>query len=109
PENAVGRAINTFAIVVTKFGSATSLGLAGLEMAAGIGYVFDIEPTNKVAVIVILIMTVLFIITAVSGVEKGMKHASNANLVLAGLLMLFVLAVGPTIFILNAFTRSTGD
>ncbi len=109
PEGAWGRVINTFAIVVTKFGAATSLGLAGLEMAAGMGYVFDIDPGNTTAVVIILIMTVIFVITAVSGVEKGMKHASNLNLVLAGLLMLFVLAVGPTVFILDAFTRSTGD
>ncbi|MGH3446681.1 MAG: BCCT family transporter [Nocardioidaceae bacterium] len=109
PENAWGKAINIFAIVVTKFGSATSMGLAGLEIAAGLSYVFGIKPTDTVAVIVILIMTVIFVITAVSGVERGMKYASNINLGLAFLLMLFVLSVGPTIFILDAFGRSTGD
>lgn len=109
PEGRVGKAINIFAIVVTKFGSATSLGLAGLEMAAGVSYVFGIEPTNTVAIIIIIVMTVIFVVTAISGVERGMKHASNLNLVLAFLLMLFIFAVGPTVFILDAFARSTGD
>ncbi|MGH3097016.1 MAG: BCCT family transporter [Streptosporangiales bacterium] len=109
PEGPWGRAINTFAIVVTKFGTATSLGLAGLEMAAGVSYVFGIKPTSGVAVWIIIVMTIIFVITAVSGVERGMKYASNINLVLAGLLMLFILAVGPTVFILNGLARSTGD
>lgn len=109
PENAWGKTINIFAIVVTKFGSATSLGLAGLEMAAGVSYVFGIDPTNTVAIIIILVMTVIFVVTAISGIAKGMKHASNLNLVLAFLLMLFVFAAGPTVFILDAFARSTGD
>jgi choline-glycine betaine transporter len=38
-----------------------------------------------------------------------MKWASNINLVLAFLLMLFVFAAGPTVLILNELTRSTGD
>lgn len=109
PENLAGRIINIFAIVVTKFGSGTSLGLAGLEIAAGISYVFGVKPTNTLTVWVIIVMTAIFVVTAISGVAKGMKYASNLNLVLAFLLMLFVLAAGPTIFILNAFARSTGD
>jgi choline/carnitine/betaine transport len=109
PERWWGKIINIFAIVVTKFGSATSLGLAGLEIAAGVSYVFGLKPTNTNTVIIIVIMTGIFVITAVSGVAKGMKHASNLNLVLAFVLMIFVLAVGPTVFILNVFARSTGD
>ncbi|GAA4806760.1 BCCT family transporter [Tomitella cavernea] len=109
PENAAGRVINIFAIVVTKFGSATSLGLAGLEIAAGLSYVFGLDASNNVAVISILILTVLFVVTAVSGVEKGMKHASNINLVLAFGLMMFVLIADPTVFIFDIFGRSFGD
>lgn len=109
PEKAVGKIINIFAIVVTKFGSATSLGLAGLEIAAGMSYVFGFKPTNALTVWVILIMTAIFVVTAISGVAKGMKYASNLNLILAFVLMIFVLAAGPTVFILDVFARSTGD
>ncbi|MDN5758171.1 MAG: BCCT family transporter [Tomitella sp.] len=109
PENWIGRLINIFAIVVTKFGSATSLGLAGLEIAAGLSYVFGVDASNTTASITILVLTVIFVITAVSGVEKGMKYASSTNLWLAGLLMLFVLVVGPTVFIFDVFGRSFGD
>jgi len=109
PENVGGKIINIFAIVVTKFGAGTSLGLAGLEIAAGLSYVFGFDPTNQLTVWAILIMTVIFVLTAISGVSKGMKHASNINLVLAFLLMIFILAVGPTAFILDVFGRSTGD
>src|SRR5699024_1974354 len=109
PEGGWGKVINIFAIVVTKFGSAVSLGLAGLEMAAGFSFIFDIDPTNNVAVTIILVMTVVFVILAVSGIEKGMKWASNANLVIAFLLMMFIFLVGPTVLILDQFARSSGD
>ena len=109
PNRGWGKVINIFAIVVTKFGTATSLGLAGLQIAAGLSYVFGFSPTNNTAVIVILAMTGFFVLTAASGVEKGMKWASNTNLVLAFLLMMFVFLVGPTVLILNELTRATGD
>lgn len=109
PNRAWGKVINIFAIVVTKFGTATSLGLAGLEIAAGLSYVFGWSPSNNTAIIVMLVMTAIFVIAAISGVERGMKWASNINLVLAFVFMLFVFIAGPTVLILDSLTRSTGD
>ncbi|HEX8780523.1 MAG TPA: BCCT family transporter [Nocardioides sp.] len=105
-----GKVIDIFAIFATLFGSATSLGLgalqvqAGLEIVAGIGGV-----GNGVLIMVIAILTACFVLSAVSGVAKGIQYLSNINMVLALVLALFLFVVGPTIFILNLIPTSIGS
>jgi len=105
-----GKVIDIFAIFATLFGSATSLGLGalqvqtGLEIVAGIGGV-----GNGVLIMVIAILTACFVLSAVSGVAKGIQYLSNINMVLALALALFLFVVGPTIFILNLVPTSIGS
>jgi choline/carnitine/betaine transport len=105
----VGKAIDILAIFATLFGTATSLGLGALQINGGLNYLSDSIPlSNGVAIGIIVTMTVLFILSAISGVHRGIQWLSNVNMVLAVLLVLFLLVVGPTIFILNNFTESIG-
>ncbi|CAM3938125.1 BCCT family transporter [Janibacter anophelis] len=104
-----GKVIDIFAIFATLFGSATSLGLGALQIASGakiVGWANDV--TNTVLVLIIVVLTICFIFSAVSGVEKGIQWLSNTNMVLALVLALFVFIVGPTIFILNLVPTSLG-
>ena len=104
-----GKAIDVVAIFATLFGSATSLGLGALQITGGIDNVFGSGGDSKVlAVAVIGFLTLCFVISAVTGIEKGVKFLSNANAVAAGLLVLFLFVVGPTVFILGTFTESLG-
>ena len=108
-DGSVGRAIDILAIFATLFGTATSLGLGALQINGGLNYLSDSIPLSTgVAIGVIVTMTVLFILSAISGVHRGIQWLSNLNMVLAVLLVLFLLVVGPTIFILNTFTESLG-
>ena len=105
----VGKVIDIFAIFATLFGSATSLGLGALQIASGakiVGWADDV--TNTVLVLIIVVLTICFIFSAVSGVEKGIQWLSNTNMVLAFVLAAFVFVVGPTIFILNLVPTSLG-
>ncbi|MBA3473416.1 MAG: BCCT family transporter, partial [Rubrobacter sp.] len=105
----IGKAIDILAIFATLFGTATSLGLGALQINGGINYLSDSIPLSTgVAIGIIVTMTVLFILSAISGVHRGIQWLSNVNMVLAVLLVLFLLLVGPTIFILNNFTESIG-
>lgn len=104
-----GKAIDVFAIVVTKFGSATSLGLGALEINAGLAVVFGIKPSNAIAIGVMVLLTAIFVLSAVSGIDHGIKWLANLHMVLAGILAFVVFTAGPTVFILNATTRSFGD
>ena len=106
---APGKAIDVVAIFATLFGSATSLGLGALQITGGIDTVFGSGGGSKLlAVIVIAVLTACFVLSAVSGVERGIKWLSNANAVAATLLVFFLFVVGPTVFILGTFTESLG-
>ena len=105
-----GKVIDMLAIFATLFGSAASLGLgalqirSGLEIVAGIGQV-----GNAVLIGIIAVLTAAFVLSAVSGVAKGIQWLSNINMVLAIGLAAFVFVVGPTVFILNLVPTSIGS
>lgn len=103
-----GKAVDILAVWATLFGVATSLGLGALQINSGLEAVFHIPNNNTVTVIIIAVVTVLFITSAVTGIERGILWLSNTNVIIAVLLMIFMLAVGPTRFILNLFTDSLG-
>ena len=100
-ERAVGRAVDMLAIFATLFGTATSLGLGALQINSGLSFLTDLPTSNAVAIVIIGVITVLFVLSAVSGVEKGVQVLGNLNGALTLLLMLFFLVVGPTVFIIG--------
>ena len=105
----VGKVIDMFAIFATLFGSATSLGLGALQISSGaqiVGWADGASNTLLVGIIVVL--TICFILSAVSGVDKGIQYLSNTNMVLALILAVFVFVVGPTVFILNMIPTGLG-
>ncbi len=105
-----GRVVDILAIFATLFGSAASLGLGALQIAGGLefeGWVDGVATPVLVAIIAVL--TVAFIASAVSGVEKGIQWLSNTNMVLALLLAVFLFVVGPTLLILNLLPTSLGE
>ncbi|MFI1731656.1 BCCT family transporter [Streptomyces acidicola] len=102
-----GRIIDILAIVATVFGSAASLGLGALQIGSGFQ---ELDWMDKVStgllVAIIAVLTVAFVASAVSGVEKGIQWLSNANMVLALVLASFVFVAGPTILILDLLPTS---
>ena len=104
-----GKTLDILAIFATLFGSCTSLGLGALQMNSGLNFIWDVPQTTTVAIIIIAIVTALFIVSAVSGVERGIQWLSNVNMVLAVLLLLFVLFMGPTLYIANTLVSSIGN
>lgn len=106
----LGGLIDALAIIATVFGTAASLGVGALQIGAGLdraGIVSD--PSNKVILTIVLILTLAFLISAMSGVGKGIQYVSNANMVLASILAIFVFALGPTVEILNLLPTSVGS
>ena len=104
-----GRCVDVVAIVATLFGSATSLGLGALQITGGLDTLFGRGGGSiALAVTVIAVLTACFVLSAVSGVDRGIKWLSNANAVAAALLALFLFVVGPTVFILGTLTESLG-
>jgi glycine betaine transporter len=106
---APGKAIDVIAIFATLFGSATSLGLGALQITGGLDNVFDGSGKSvALALIVIWVLTACFVVSAVTGIEKGVQFLSNANALAAVVLVLFLFVVGPTVFMLSTFTEGVG-
>lgn len=104
----IGKAIDILAVLVTVFGVATSLGMGALQINGGITYLFDIPNTIKTQIIIILVVTFLFVLSATTGIDKGIKFLSNLNIGIATTLLLFTLFLGPTMFIINLLVDTLG-
>ncbi|RKT84336.1 choline/carnitine/betaine transport [Saccharopolyspora antimicrobica] len=109
-EGPIGKLIDILALFATLFGSAASLGIGTLQISAGMKAAGWIEgASSTILVLIIVVLTVCFIASAVSGVAKGIQWLSNINMVLAALLALFVFVVGPTVFILDLLPTALGS
>ena len=104
-----GNLIDVIALVGTVFGVATSLGLGVLQISAGLekAGVAEANLTTQIAVIVVVVA--FTILSLISGIGRGMKWLSTTNLLLAAVLLVFLLIVGPTAFLFREFVQSMGN
>lgn len=105
----IGKLIDVLAVIATAFGVATSLGLGVLQINGGLSHLTGISNTIATQVMIIAIVTVLYLVSATTGLDRGIKLLSNTNLILAAGLLLFVLFLGPTTFIFNTYTATMGS
>ena len=104
----IGNAIDVLAIFVTALGVATSFGIGATQINAGANYVFGLPVNITWQVVIIVEVMVLFLASAVSGLNRGIRYLSNTNMVLMAAIVLFVLVTGPALFIFDTFTASIG-
>lgn len=104
-----GNMIDSIAVTATAFGVATSLGFGSLQITAGLARLFGIDASIQTSIIVIIVATILFLISATTGLDRGIKTLSNINLTIAMLLFFFVLFIGPTSFLMEVFTTTLGS
>lgn len=104
----IGHAVDIFAIVGTMFGIATSLGLGVSQINAGLNYLVGLPVGPEVQLPLIAVITGLATVSVVTGLDKGVRILSELNLAVAILLMLFVLAMGPTALLFRDFVQNIG-
>lgn len=105
----VGDLVDIIAIVGTLFGVATSLGFGVNQIFAGLAHIGLVpEGMQWLKVVMVLVITALATLSAASGVDKGIKYLSNANMGLAALLLVAILILGPTLFLLRDFVAGIG-
>ena len=101
--------IDIIALCCTIFGITTTLGYGAMQLGAGLKHVGLLGQLTQFALaVIILAATSCSILSAISGVGKGVRRLSEANLALAGLLLLFILLAGPTTRIMSDFTENVG-
>ncbi|WCR09507.1 BCCT family transporter [Paracoccus stylophorae] len=103
-----GHIIDILAVLATLFGLATSLGLGAEQATAGLNFLFGIPAGSMSKVVLIVCITGVATLSVILGVEKGVKRLSEINMVLAVLLLVFVIAVGPTLSIITGFFGNLG-
>ncbi len=103
-----GNLIDILSVLATLFGLATSLGLGVQQVTSGLNYLFGFPNETMYSVLLIGIITFFATLSVIAGLDNGVRRLSTANLYMAGLFMLFLIIVGPTIYILKAFTQNIG-
>lgn len=104
----IGHSIDIFAVIGTMFGVATSLGFGVLQVNAGFAYLFGLPTGVTVQIVLIAVITGLATLSAVAGLDKGIKRLSELNIILAVALLAFVLVAGSTVFLLQAYVQNVG-
>jgi BCCT family betaine/carnitine transporter len=99
----VGHVIDTVAVFATLFGLATSLGFGAEQATAGLDYLFGTGQSDGFKVALIIAITAVALLSVVAGLDAGVKRASEINMVLAFVLLVFVLLVGPTGALISGF------
>ena len=101
-EGFAGKLVDIFAIIATLFGTAAALGIAAMQIGSGVSIVSGAgDLTNNTLVVIIAVLTVGFVISAISGIARGIRYLSNINIVLTIGMIAIVLFLGPTLFLLN--------
>jgi len=103
-----GVLVDVLAVFATSFGVATSLGFGAVQINAGLNYLFGVTIGITSQFVIIAVVTVLFVISAWSGLSKGIKYLSNMNLIIAFALLILIVILGPTLLIFNMYTDTFG-
>ena len=98
-----GHIIDTLAVFATLFGLATSLGFGAEQANAGLQFLFGIPVNDVSKVLLITGITAVALVSVIAGLDAGVKRLSEINMVLAALLLLFVIVLGPTLAIVTGF------
>ncbi|MDZ7783224.1 MAG: BCCT family transporter [Halioglobus sp.] len=104
-----GHVIDTFAVVATMFGLATSLGLGASQVNAGMSMLFGVEDGLNTKLSIIIFVTFIAIISVVRGLDGGVKVLSNLNMGLAALLLVFIAIAGNNIGLFVTMLETTGS
>ena len=104
----IGKMVDIFSTVLTVIGVSTSLGMACMQICEGLNYLFGIEINVKVWIIVIVIVACIYIMSSVSGLNKGMTYLSNINIFLAICLLIIAFCIGPMQTTLKTIVNGVG-
>ena len=103
-----GDIIDTVATLAVLFGLAISLGIGAKQINSGLNYVFGLTDAPNVQVIIIIIITLIATVSVVSGISRGIKWLSEANIYVSALLLLAITLIGPTGYVLSTYLSGMG-
>jgi choline/glycine/proline betaine transport protein len=105
----LGKSFDVICTVGTLFGVATSLGLGAMQINSGLSAFSDLGQSVQIQIGIIAGITLVATISVLSGIHKGIKVLSQANIALAFLLCFAVFFLGPTLGIIKLLFESIGS
>lgn len=106
-EGWLGTLIDIIAVFATIFGIATSLGLGVQQINAGLNAVWGVPQNVTTQLLLISVISACALLSVISGVGRGIKYMSIANMWLTIILLLFFIVLGPTLYIIKLFFTSS--
>ena len=103
-----GHLVDIFAVVGTVFGVATSLGLGASQVNSGLEYLFEFEVSTMNQILIMVAIVAFASVSVATGLDKGIRRLSEANMILAIALLLLVFLLGPSVFLLQAYVQNIG-
>ncbi|MGB5823246.1 MAG: BCCT family transporter [Proteocatella sp.] len=104
----IGKMIDILAVFATVAGVATSLGLGTYQINSGLNFLFGIPENSMIQILIVVVVTVAFMISAITGLDKGIKFLSNLNVGIAGVLIIVAFILGPSVYIINLLIEGIG-
>jgi len=105
----IGTAADVLGVLAVVFGLAGSLTMGALQVRAGMSNVFGTPADDTMSISIMAVLFVAYMLSATTGVDKGIKILSNINMVIALVIMLVVIFAGPTRFIFESFANTFGE
>jgi len=105
----VGHAVDTFSVLATVFGIATTLGLGVEQINRGLNRVFGLAISETNQLLIIGVVTLIATFSVMSGLRRGVRRLSVFNIWVSVVLLAFFLAVGPTNYQMNILVQTTGS
>ncbi|PAB60483.1 BCCT family transporter [Anaeromicrobium sediminis] len=104
-----GNAVDALAMFAMVGGIGTSFGLGTLQIGAGMDYLWGFEAGPMSWTVIIAVMVVIYTASACTGLHKGIKYISTANMYMYFFLLGAAFIFGPKIAILENTLTAVGD
>ena len=104
-----GHTVDILAVFGTMFGVVTSLGLGVMQINSGLTSLFGIPNNITVQFILIAFVTAMAALSVMMGLNKGVKRLSEINIALTLVMLVFMVALGPTLFIFDSYIENIGN
>lgn len=105
----LGNVIDILAVMATLFGLATSLGLGAQQVNSGLDFLINTGDSIAIQIIIIACITAVATVSVVLGIKKGIKRLSELNIVIGAVFLATMIAIGPTVFMIDSFLQNTGN
>ncbi|MFG6177792.1 BCCT family transporter [Halomonas sp. THAF12] len=105
----IGHLVDILGVLGCVFGVATSLGLGVSQMAVGLERLAGISAGLDTQLVLIAVISLVSILSVVSGVQRGIKLISELNIWVSVLVVGAFLLGGPTLWLISAFGETLVD